>query len=524
MTDRSIHKFLADPDKKRHDFGARTTAKREYLNTVWPGYLPTDVNDAYRLSGMPFKVIDNIAEIMQLIQACDAYFDIDSLWAAGGLYIACKVKKRIVALVKDGGVDALGAAQSQSAPDVEEPPAVFASPSDFDEMDMDFTLASHAATEPDLDNDKKRKRSISPIHSTKAQCLTTTPSLTTAKILHQLRNDMRLTDDVLNHSADVPSALYISSDTRLICFPIHHAPDHWSLGVLEPVSHGFFSSHYDSMSEAQRSKAVSERKCPVQDNGWSDGVHVVLSLITVLQGNSFPGDIDIHAEKAALVQRLRTIDCSNGYTQEEASAIKGLDHVLDEEARIDLEHRLFIITVEELERRLVAAKGIRHQAQLDEHAATMEVTKLRGKMEARNELRDEIENSLARMQQTLTQHASDVFRASSGVFIHESLSTADGPHDMGLMTQLDRTAKMRLKRDQTSDRKGVRTGAHWMAESLQRTTDELEAAIAAATATLAETRAALYMAWRAARMQSRARRTRTGRRRRLRRWPCWRWR
>lgn len=144
-------------------------------------------------------------------------------------------------------------------------------------MDVDFTLTIDAATEPDFDDDKKRKRSISPIHSTKAQCLTTTPSLTTTKILHQLRNDMRLTDDVLNvpcqaamlvynaetaqvkyplwfyddqHSADVPSALRISSDTRLICIPIHHTCEHWSLGALEPVSHGFFFSHYDSMSEA----------------------------------------------------------------------------------------------------------------------------------------------------------------------------------------------------------------------------------------------------------------------------------
>lgn len=253
---------------------------------------------------MPFKVIDNIAEIVQLIQAREACFDLDSLWAAGGLFrqalqgrtneshftrdIASKVKKRIAALVKDGGVDALRTAQSQSAPDAEEPPAATASPSpsDFDEMNVDFTPASDAATEPDLDDDKKRKRSISPIHSTKAQCLTTTPSLTTTKILHQLRNNVRLTDDVLNvlcqaarllysaktaqvkyplwfyddqHSADVPSALRISSDTRLICFPIHHASEHWSLGVLEPVSHGFFFSHYDSMPEAQRSKAVSER-------------------------------------------------------------------------------------------------------------------------------------------------------------------------------------------------------------------------------------------------------------------------
>ncbi|SPJ90396.1 uncharacterized protein FTOL_13277 [Fusarium torulosum] len=99
MTDRSMHKFLADPDKKRHDFGARTTAKR---------------NDAYRSSGMPFKVIDNVAEIVQLVQARDADFDLDSLWAAGGLFrqalqgktnkshftreFASMVKQRIVAL------------------------------------------------------------------------------------------------------------------------------------------------------------------------------------------------------------------------------------------------------------------------------------------------------------------------------------------------------------------------------------------------------------------------------------------
>lgn len=37
MTDRSMHKFFADPDKKRHDFGAKTTAKREYLDSLWPG-------------------------------------------------------------------------------------------------------------------------------------------------------------------------------------------------------------------------------------------------------------------------------------------------------------------------------------------------------------------------------------------------------------------------------------------------------------------------------------------------------
>ncbi|KAM0207745.1 hypothetical protein ACHAQD_011915 [Fusarium lateritium] len=219
----------------------------------------------------------------------------------------------------------------------------------------------------------------------------------------------------------------------------------------------------------------------------------------ILQGNSFPDNIDIYTEKVAMVQQLRTIDCSNGFNQEEVLAINGLDSILDEEARIDLEHRLSSISIDEearidlehrlssisiddLERRLVTAKRIRQQAQLEDDIATIKLTRLHGKMEARKELRQEIENSLACIKQALAQHVSKVARASSDVFNRGFLSTPDGPNEM------------HLKRDQTSDHSGIRTGAHWMADSLQRTTDELDTEIAAATATLDATQAAISKA------------------------------
>ncbi|KAM0467557.1 hypothetical protein ACHAP7_011829 [Fusarium lateritium] len=198
----------------------------------------------------------------------------------------------------------------------------------------------------------------------------------------------------------------------------------------------------------------------------------------ILQGNSFPDNIDIYTEKVAMVQQLRTIDCSNGFNQEEVLAINGLDSILDEEARIDLEHRLSSISIDDLERRLVTAKRIRQQAQLEDDIATIKLTRLHGKMEARKELRQEIENSLACIKQALAQHVSKVARASSDVFNRGFLSTPDGPNE----------------RDQTSDHSGIRTGAHWMADSLQRTTDELDTEIAAATATLDATQAAISKA------------------------------
>ncbi|KAM0278451.1 hypothetical protein ACHAO9_012146 [Fusarium lateritium] len=157
----------------------------------------------------------------------------------------------------------------------------------------------------------------------------------------------------------------------------------------------------------------------------------------ILQGNSFPDNIDIYTEKVAMVQQLRTIDCSNGFNQEEVLAINGLDSILDEEARIDLEHRLSSISIDDLERRLVTAKRIRQQAQLEDDIATIKLTRLHGKMEARKELRQEIENSLACIKQALAQHVSKVARASSDVFNRGFLSTPDGPNEVGLMNQLD---------------------------------------------------------------------------------------
>ncbi|KAM0201519.1 hypothetical protein ACHAPA_011421 [Fusarium lateritium] len=135
-----------------------------------------------------------------------------------------------------------------------------------------------------------------------------------------------------------------------------------------------------------------------------------------------------------MVQQLRTIDCSNGFNQEEVFVIKSLDSILDEEARIDVEHHLSTISVDDLERRLVTAKRLRQQAQLEDDIATIKLIRLHGKIEARKELQQEIENFLARMQQTLAQHASKVARANSDVFNRGSLSTPDGPNDMGLMT------------------------------------------------------------------------------------------
>ncbi|KAM0467556.1 hypothetical protein ACHAP7_011828 [Fusarium lateritium] len=110
--------------------------------------------------------------------------------------IACKVKQRILALIKDGGVNALRTAQS--ARDAEHSPAA-ADVSDLDDMDLMFNSALDAA-KLDEDDDKKSKYSNSPITATKAQRLTMERSLTPTKMLHQLRNDVRLTDDIFNIS------------------------------------------------------------------------------------------------------------------------------------------------------------------------------------------------------------------------------------------------------------------------------------------------------------------------------------
>ncbi|KAM0467558.1 hypothetical protein ACHAP7_011830 [Fusarium lateritium] len=79
--DHLMYTSSADPNKKRHNFGARITAKQQYLNS-----LPTNISDAYRSSGVPFKVINNIAKIVQLVKSQDKDFDLDSLWALGLAY------------------------------------------------------------------------------------------------------------------------------------------------------------------------------------------------------------------------------------------------------------------------------------------------------------------------------------------------------------------------------------------------------------------------------------------------------
>ncbi|KAM0207744.1 hypothetical protein ACHAQD_011914 [Fusarium lateritium] len=69
--DHLMYTSSADPNKKRHNFGARITAKQ---------------HDAYRSSGVRFKVINNIAKIVQLVKSQDKDFDLDSLWALGLAY------------------------------------------------------------------------------------------------------------------------------------------------------------------------------------------------------------------------------------------------------------------------------------------------------------------------------------------------------------------------------------------------------------------------------------------------------
>ncbi|KAM0230384.1 hypothetical protein ACHAP5_011387 [Fusarium lateritium] len=286
---------------------------------------------------MPFKVINNIAEIVQLAlqgKTNKSHLTID---------VTSKVKQRFVALVKDGGVDALRTAQSAS--DAKHSPAA-ADFSDIDDMDFSFnspwTLPSQNSTTT---------------RSTNAPTLPSPPpkrSISPTKMLHQLQSNMRLTTDALKakyplwfyddqHSPDVPSALRISSDTRLICFPYHHASEHWLLGVLEAVSDGLFFSHYDFMSEPLRFKAFSGRvradvdSCEYQDKELTSKNKASLGMNEL-----------------------------NGFNQEEVSAVKTLDSILEEEARIDLEHHLSTITIDDLERHLVSAKEIHYQAQLEE--------------------------------------------------------------------------------------------------------------------------------------------------------------
>ncbi|KAM0201520.1 hypothetical protein ACHAPA_011420 [Fusarium lateritium] len=95
-------------------------------------------------------------------------------------------------------------------------------------MDLSFNSASDAA-KSDLDDDKKRKHSNSPITATKAHRLTIEPSLTPIKMPHQLRNDVRLTDDVLNVLCQSVKVTY-NMKTAQIKYPLwfyddQHSPD-----------------------------------------------------------------------------------------------------------------------------------------------------------------------------------------------------------------------------------------------------------------------------------------------------------
>ncbi|KAM0543162.1 hypothetical protein ACHAPJ_012460 [Fusarium lateritium] len=642
------HRFAATRDDTvRRNYADRSDDNRAYLDSVWPGWLPQDIRSSCHAGSVPRKVIDHLTEIVKALQVWDDFadFSLDSLWSPSGIFrqalsgkkksthftvdLAFAAKKRILSLLREGGLEALRAAQavdSERAQSVDSQAAVKTqinaeieeafptrssspAPSDISDHNLEFTFdldsgldminnpfstitrrqisasqmcppsftpdvirafagpASHASrvqsntTIPTADEDSqlladtapmeetdaglavlskegddrrikpKRRRSPSPAPSTtnakaSRQRTATQSGLTSAKILHQLRRDVRLTDDVLNllcravkikysgkgsqvlvkyplwfyrddHAAILPSALQWSKDTRLICFPIHLPGDHWALGSkarFEDVS-ARVRAWLNETGYKDKELTTKSKKCARQLDAWSYGVHVVASLSMILQGKICPEEIDIQAEKAAQIRILRSLKLEDGdFSQEELTVLRGLDREAGEEQRVTLDSRLSSCTMEDLERHLAMARARLDVAQKTEREARLQLVKVQGRMEMREETRQRIEQSIQRLQDTLNNHAS---RANSTMpSRRNSLAGVSdfSLFDESLMDQLDQSIERRIQRDQTTDHNAIRMGVNWLVVELQQLGDGLDAEITAAEQQMSAAERGLEMA------------------------------
>ncbi|KAJ3501495.1 hypothetical protein NM208_g16924 [Fusarium decemcellulare] len=198
--------------------------------------------------------------------------------------------------------------------------------------------------------------------------------LCSSKILNQLTNDNRLTDDVLNVVCKVVYARYVNDSnkgillntlwfrgdkpsdalpqklramvghTAKLYFPINHPEiEHWALGTLEPLSDGFQFCYYDPISNNTRYEAARTRlrksspcsatqlganymtqPCAKQHDNWSCGVYVVSFLSMVLQRRATTHQIDPASEKNEIISILKTAQLDGAFSDEEKEALEGL--------------------------------------------------------------------------------------------------------------------------------------------------------------------------------------------------------
>ncbi|KAF5004725.1 hypothetical protein FDECE_8794 [Fusarium decemcellulare] len=401
----------------------------------------------------------------------------------------------------------------------------------------------------------KRKRSQSPEdRASRQKKEAEESSLTPQVILEQLTQDLMLTDEVLtllckaveleysgkeqdirvlnplwfyddNHSPHLPQAVRSFKDARTMCFPIHHAGNHWALGVLESLATGFFLSYYDSLPAPGRFEEVSNRvrlwldasghrgkelaymdkKCPRQNDAWSCGVHVLICLRMVLQRKACPDSVDIKAEKGALVELLRGTDTDHRtYKEWEVCALKGLREAIESEKLASFGHRLSLFTLDDLEKRLAAASSRYDEAKAGQRQALLDLAMIQGRRDMRDEMHRETEKLMQSMQVTLKTHCTEASQMSSDLSSRRS-SRSFPVLPGGNQSQLDEALseqlyeeedkrQQRQQRDQTGYHRGTRNGISWLANKLKGVGGRMEDGIAAAKEKLSAAEAELEAA------------------------------